>query len=266
LLSKEGTVSTTKLSRKEIVAEDNVHKIIIWLFTVFRENRAKIGIAVLAVVIVGVGGYLGYRYLDSRDLKGQEQLAKGIEFFYATVAPDATADPYGKGPTPTFRNDNEKYKAAADVFSSITSGFSYGSTSVIAHYYLGLSQLQLGHKQEAVKILESVANDSKNRTVGYLAKSVLASIYFDLKNFQGARDNLEGMIKDVKCDLPKEELSIQLSRVLMAQGKSADAIKVLREANDRSAAFGDYKQQVVAEMDKLQKSSVTGTEQKLLKP
>jgi predicted negative regulator of RcsB-dependent stress response len=259
-------VSTTKLSRKEIVAEDTVHKIIIWLFTFCRENRAKIGVVVLAVVLVGVGGYLGYQFLDSRDLRAQEQLTKGIEYFGGTVTPDATADPYSKGPTPSFRSDSDKYKAAAKEFSSIASGFSYGSASVIARYYLGLSQLQLGQKQDAIKNLESVTGNSKNRTVGYLAKRVLASVYFSSGNYQGARDVLEGMIKDSKCDLPKEELSIQLSKVLVAQGKSAEAIKVLREADKRSDAFGAFKQQVIAEMDKLQKTSTTGATQKLLKP
>ena len=74
------------------------------------------------------------------------------------------------------------------------------------------------------------------------------------------------MVKDSQCDLPKEDLSIQLSRVLVAQGKKAEAVKVLREASDKSAAFGAFKQQLVSELDKLQKTAATSAEKKLLVP
>jgi len=259
-------VSTTKLSRKEMVAEDPVHESIVRLFTFCRENRNKIGILMLAVIVVIIGIYGGYLYLGTRDMQAQEQLAKGMAFFNATVAPDATDDPYSKGRVPEFRSDNAKYQAAAKELSLVSSGFSSSSVSIVARYYLGLTQLQLGQKQEAIKNLESVANDSKNHTVGYLAKTALASAYFDSGNYKGAQVVLEGMVKDSQCDLPKEDLSIQLSRVLVAQGKQAEAIKVLREANDKSAAFGAFKQQLVSELDKLQKTSAASAEQKLPNP
>jgi TolA-binding protein len=259
-------VSTTKLTRKEIVAEDPVHEKIVWLFTFCRENRAKIGILILAAIAVMIGLYGGYQYLGSREMQAQVQLAKGLDYLNATVAPDATDNPYSKGLLPTFRSDKAKYQAAAKEFSSVASGFSFGSTSVLARYYLGLTQLQLEQKQEAIKNLESAANDSKNHTVGYLAKKLLASAYFRSGNYKEAQGLLEGMVKDSKCDLPKEDLSIQLSRVLVAQGKKAEAIKVLRDANNQGNAFGAFKQQVVSELEKLQQGAATSMGQNPLKP
>jgi predicted negative regulator of RcsB-dependent stress response len=264
--SKEGNVSTTKLTRKEIVAEDPVHESIVRLFTFCRENRAKIGVFIIAAIVVIIGIYGGYLYLGSRDMQAQVQLAKGLEYFNATVASDATDNPYSKGLLPTFRSDKAKYQAAANEFSSVVSGFSFSSASGIARYYLGLSQLQLGQKTEAIKNLESVANDSKNHTVGYLAKKLLASAHFGSGNYKGAQEILEGMVRDSQCDLPKEDLSIQLSRVLVAQGKQAEAIKVLRDANNQGNAFGAFKQQVVSELEKLQQGSAAGMGQNLLKP
>jgi hypothetical protein len=74
------------------------------------------------------------------------------------------------------------------------------------------------------------------------------------------------MIRDPKCDLPKEDLSIQLSRVLDAQGKRDEAIKVLREADVISPAFGAFKQQLVAELDRLQKAQKVGAAPKPVLP
>ena len=100
LSSKEGTVGTTKLTRKEILAEDPVHEAIIQLVDLFRENGKKIGIIAVIVVLVAIGIYGGLQYLDSRELQAQEKLGKGMEFFHAQVAADATDDPYSKGSNP----------------------------------------------------------------------------------------------------------------------------------------------------------------------
>jgi predicted negative regulator of RcsB-dependent stress response len=261
--SKEGTVSTTKLTRKEIVAEDAVHENIVRIFTFFRENQNKAGILILAVIVVVIGIYGGSRYLENRELRAQAQLAKGLEYLNATVTPDATDNPYSKGLFPAFRSEKAKYQAAAAEFSAISSG---GATSDIARYYLGLSQLQLGQKQEAIKNIEAVANDSKSRTMGYIAKKLLASTYYGSGNYKGAQEILEGMVKDSKCDLPKEDLSIQLSRTLVAQKKQAEAIKVLQDASSQGNAFGAFKQQVVSELEKLQQGAAANLGQNPLKP
>jgi predicted negative regulator of RcsB-dependent stress response len=259
LRSKEGTVGTTKLTRKEILAEDPVHEAIIQLLEFFGANGKKIGVAAVIVLLLALGVYGGLQYLDRMEAKAQETLGKGIDFFHAPVTADATDDPYAKGSVPTFRSDLAKYKAAAKEFSAIVDGRSFGKITVVARYYLGLSQLQIGQKQEAIRNLESVSSDSKERTLGYLAKRVLATEYLNSGNHKGAREILDSLIKDPKCQLPKEDLSLQLSKVLVAQGKRDEAIKVLRDASSQGAAFGVYQQQVTAELAKLQKAPVAGS-------
>jgi tetratricopeptide (TPR) repeat protein len=261
LAARKGpTVGTTKLTRKEILAEDPVHEAIIAVIEFFRVNGFKIGIVAAAAVVLGLGIYGGIQYLGNKEIQAQEQLGKGMDFYHAEVTSDATDDPYSKGPIPTFRSDAAKYQAAAKEFSSIVSGYSYGKASIIARYYLGLTQLKLGQKKEAVQNLESVANNSRDRTVGFLAKKVLATSYFESGNYKGAREILDAMIRDPQCDLPKDDLSIQLSRVLVAMGKRDEAIKVLREASSQGPAFGVFKQQVAAELERLQKTPNAGAE------
>ncbi len=252
-------MGTTKLTRKEILAEDPVHEAMIQLIDFFRENGKAVGIAAVAVVLVAIGVYAGLQYLDSRQGQAQEQLAKGMSFFHAAVAPDASEDPYAKGPAPVFRSDKAKYEAAAREFSSVVSRYGYSKLSVVARYYLGLSQLQLGQKKEAIQNLETVAGNSRGRTVGFLAKKVLAADYSDSGNYRGAREILEGMIRDPQCDLPKEDLNLDLSRVLVALGKRDEAIKVLREAGTQGSQFSLLKQRLMTELDKLQKTPMSGS-------
>ncbi len=254
-------MGTTKLTRKEILAEDPVHESIIQLIEFFKVNGKKVGILAVIAIFVAIGVYTGYQYLDSRQAQAQEQLGKGMSVFHAQVAPDASDDPYAKGSTPIFRSDKAKYEAAAKEFSSVISrSFGYSKLSVVARYYLGLSQLQLGQKKEAVENLETVAGNSRDRTVGFLAKKVLASYYAGTGNQRGAREILEGMIRDPQCDLPKEDLNIDLSRILVAQGKRDEAIKILREAGTQGPQFSILKQQLMVELDKLQKTPKAGSQ------
>jgi predicted negative regulator of RcsB-dependent stress response len=253
-------VGTTKLTRKEILAEDPVHESMIQLVEFLKQNGRKVGIVAVVIVLLAVGVYGGMQYLDYRQGQAQQMLWKGMSYFHADIAADATADPYGKGPVPSFKDETARYQAAAKEFSSIMSGFGYSKISVVARYYLGLCQLQLGQKKEAVQTLETVANNSKDRTVGFLAKKVLAADYLSIANYPKAKEILEGMIRDPQCDLPKEDLNIDLSRVLVAQGKRDEALKVLREAGAQGQQFSTQKQRVLAELEKLQKAAKSGSQ------
>jgi predicted negative regulator of RcsB-dependent stress response len=259
-------VGTTKLTRKEILAEDPVHEGIVQLIEFVRENGKKIGIVAVALVLVAIAAFFGLQYLEDREMQAQERLGKGIGFFHAQIAPDAKDDPYGKGPSPTFRSDSAKYQAAAREFAAVADGYSFGKIAIVARYYLGISQLRIGKKKEAVQNLESVAGNSKNRALGFLAKRALAVEYGSSGNHKAAADLLTSMIKDPQCQLPGEELSIQLAKVLDAQGKRSEAIKVLREANAQGPAFSSYKQQLTMELDKLQKTPADGPEAQASRP
>ena len=246
-------MGTTKLTRKEILSDDPVRENIIRLFELFQINRAKIGLAVVLVVVLALGFWGWSRYLDSRAQVAGAMLGRGMTFFSATVSSEAEENPFAKGDTPVFKSDEEKYQAAEKEFSAAVNSFGAGEAGRTARYYLGLTQVLLGKKEEAKKNLESVAFGSGNRTVGFLAKKALADYYADSGNVRGAEDLLRGMIKDSRCDLPKEELGMQLAEILVADGKKDEAIRVLREASEASPIFGIYNQQLLAEIEKLQK-------------
>lgn len=260
---KEGIVGTTKLTRKEILAEDPIHETIIRSLDFLRVNSKWIGMAAAAVVIVGLGIYFGIRYLDAGEAEAQRQLARGIEIFHAQVssdeAPEAGAEePVNADSTATFKSEKEKYQAAAKEFSSVASRRGSAKISIIARYYLGLTQLQLGQDEDAIKNLETVGGNSRNRTLGFLAKKVLATHYLDTENYQEAGKILESIIEDPQCDLPKDDLSLKLSRALLAQGKRDEAIAVLADANSQDPTSDPFRQKVAEELDRLQRAAQAG--------
>ena len=249
-------MGTTKLTRKEIRSADPVRERIIQLLEILQVNREKIGIAIFAVIVLAIGSWAASRYFDSRAHAAGAMLGNGMAFFMAAVSPDASEDdPYAAGIMPFFISDEAKYMSAAKEFSNAADSFGAGEAGRTARYYLGLTQLRLGENEEAIRNLESVAFGSGRRTVGFLAKKALADYYADSGNVKGAEDLLNGMIRDDKCDLPKEDLGMQLAGILVADGRRDEALRVLREVSEASPIFGIYYQQLLSEIERLQSAA-----------
>lgn len=246
-------MGTTKLTRKEISA-DPIYDALIKSVEVLRARAKVITLATIGVVSVAVLIYLGLGYLESRDNGAQQELAKGIDFYHATVDASAKSDPYASGPYPVFPNEEAKFRAASTVFSSVISSYGSSKMGVIARYYLGLCQMRLGQKSEAIASLESIENNTANRTVAYLAKKVLANYYVETGDAKRGVEILQAILKDPQSDLPKEDLQIDLSRAYLAQGNRAEALKVLQQAQEEGGG-GGLQSLVFQELSHLQDSS-----------
>jgi predicted negative regulator of RcsB-dependent stress response len=180
-----------------------------------------------------------------------------MDFYHAQISADATDDPYSEGSTPTFSSEEAKYQAAAKEFSSVASRRGHAKISIIARYYLGLTQLQIGKEKDALTNLESVSANSRNRTLGFLAKKAIAAHYFKSGNYSEAGGILESIIKDPQCDLPKDDLNLMLAKALAAQGKHDEAITILTEATSQGPGSGLIRQQLAEELDRLQRTAKT---------
>jgi len=247
-------VGTTKLTRKEIAA-DPIHDALITAIDTFRTRSKIITLTAIGVVLVSVVVYLGMGYLDTRDSLAQQEFAKGMDFYHAAVNESAKDDPYALGPNPTFRSEEAKYRAAMEHFNIVASRFgSSNKMGVMARYYTGLCQKNLGQKNEAIASLTAVGNNTSDRTIGFLAKKVLATFYVENGDPQKGVEILQAMIKDPQCGLPKEDLQIDLSRAYMAQGNRAEALKVLQQAQEGGGA-GMLQSQIFQELTRLQNPS-----------
>lgn len=234
-------MGTTKLTRKQIIGEDRFHDAMVNSIEQVRANKRNIGLGLAALIVLLAGIFFGLRYFESRDQAAQQQLSRGMDFYHGQIDPAASDDPL-KGPAPRFRTEEAKYKAAGKEFSEVVAKYGSSRLAAIARYYLGLCQMRLGQKDQAIRSLESVRESGRDRTVSSLAKKVLAAIHMESGNNKGAQELLEGMIKDPQCELPKGELKLQLSRALLAQGKREEGLKVLKEAKEESARSAFFSQ------------------------
>jgi predicted negative regulator of RcsB-dependent stress response len=230
----EGNVGKTKLTRKEILAEDPIHHAMVSIVDVFRSQGKLIAIAAASLVLLGAGIFFGLSYYQGRNMAAQIALGEGMSLFHATIDPEAPDDPYGQGPVPAFRSEEARYQAASQEFSNVIEQYGSSKLGVLAHYYLGLCQLRLGQEDEAVQSLEVVRSNTRDRTVGYLGKKVLAQYYLNSGNGKAAQEILEGMIRDPQCDLPKEVLKVDLANAYAALGKGEEAANLLQEAQAES--------------------------------
>lgn len=251
-------MGTTKLTRKEIMAEDPVHEALIGIVETFKAYGVTIALIAGSVALLGIGVYFGLQYLESRETLGQKQLAKGIAYFHAQINAEAPDDPFAKGSTAMFRSAKARNEAARSEFSSILSKHKYCKLAVLTRYYLGLTQLKLEQKKEGIENLQLVSKNSKDPMVGDLAKRAMAGIDYADGDYKGSQEILQGMIQDPKCELLKEDLKIELSRALAAQGQRDQAIKVLTEARDQSGT-SLLQSQISQELTKLQGSSEAGS-------
>jgi len=251
---EEGIVGTTKLTRKEILAEDPIRATMVRIVDTLRLRGRALGILAGVIVLLVMGGYFSLKYLSQRELRAQEELGRAMELYHAQIDASAPDDPYSKGPLPVFRNEEAKYKAAGEAFSLIHSGYGSSKVAVIARYYQGLSQMKLGQKEDAVRNLEEVKNNTRDRTLGYLAKKVLATYYMESGNQTEASTILEGMIRDPQCELPKEALRVELVRAYLGAGNLDQARKTLKEAREDTSG-GMLTSMLTQEFERLEKKA-----------
>ncbi len=244
-------MGTTKLTRKEILAEDPVHEAIMQIVEFLRTQAKLVAGVIVAAAVLAVGGYFGMDYLQARDQQMQVQLGRALDFYHARIDPSAGDNPFAKGPDPTFKNETAKYQATIKELSNLASRYAAGKLGLTAKYYLGLSYLKLGQTREAMSNLEAVRNNSRDKTLSNLAKKVLAGYYFNSGNYKAAQDLLEGLIRDPQCDLPKDDLGLLLSRVYEAEGKRGEALKTLRQAKEDAAGSG-FQPLIAQELNRLE--------------
>ena len=130
------------------------------------------------------------------------ELGKAMSYYHGQIDAGAKEDPYALGSTPTFRSEEDRYRAASALFSTIVSRSGSSKIGAIARYYLGLCQIHLKQKSEAISTLEAAADNTSDPTVGYLAKKVLANYYVESGEAAKGEEILQGMLKDPQCDLP----------------------------------------------------------------
>ena len=172
-----------KVSRKELLKQEDAfleaaNQGAEW----FKENRALVNGAAVAVVLGILGTWGGLTYFEDRDRSGSEKLKSAFEIYDAQVVEEAsslTANP--SGTPPTYSTTNDKWRAAKDAFEGLEATGSQGLKTVARFYQADLRE-KLGDRKGALVAFQAlVGNTSAEDAFYFLAVERLAY----LQEYQG---------------------------------------------------------------------------------
>lgn len=135
------------------------------------ENRASLVklIVIVAVVLVLAGGSLGFWMWSSN--AANVALSAAMDTYIADIVPPGA--PVTKG---TFATAADRSKAANQQFVQVANKYGWLPEGSKAHYFAGVTFLDLGQNASAESELKTAAK-SMNRNLANLAKLALAGLY-----------------------------------------------------------------------------------------
>jgi TolA-binding protein len=192
----------------------------------FWSKNSKSILIVLAVVVLGVGGFFAYNYFvkGPEELKASEAVWKAEEYF---------------------RNDSAKLALNGD---GINQGFlkvisKYGGTKTgnRAKFYAGACYLQLGDFNNAIKYLKDFSSDEV--VAEMRANGLLGDAYSEL----GKKEDAISYYKKAGAAFPEDEINspeylFRAALLLADAGKTQDAVALARQIKDK------YPRSVMPEM------------------
>lgn len=152
------------------------------------------------------------------------------------------------GPFLTFPTQEEKNKAAMKAFSELAAKFPGSDEAIIARYYLGTNAADQGNLDEAARAFGEVA-ESGNEEYASLAKLALAHVYDAQGKTAEAEKLLRSLIEKPTIFVTKAQASIELARML-ADTKPEEARKLLEPLRTEPGAVSRAALTALSELPK----------------
>ncbi len=235
-----------RISRKELKKDEFVQEVSHTVEYV-QSHRQPIVVwsaVVAGVLVVALGGYLLW---NKRNADASDSLARAQRTYHATVLPAGAPPPQGSNEK-FYSSDKEKYTTALQEFQAIAGKYSMLKHSDLAHYYIGLCQLQLGNTVDGQKELTALA-EGKNAQVGSLARFALASALVTQNKLDEAEKHYRHLIEHPTAEVPKTVAQMTLATHLRAT-KPKEAEKIYRELEQQqvSPKLQDMAKRMLAEL------------------
>jgi predicted negative regulator of RcsB-dependent stress response len=210
-------VPRARMSRSELKSRDEITTTLARLTesAVDRKNEVFVG---LAIVLLLVGGFFGWRYYSStKNAAAQQDLAKVITTFSDL----------------TIKTEKDRFEKTINAAQKTMADHPGTSAASLAQYYLALSQDGLGDMPNAVKSLEEIIarGDAETRPIAQFA---LAGVYKRNGELQKAIDVLKQL--DASGGFTKASVAYEL-------GAAAEA------ANQKDVAQTAYSKVVTESAD-----------------
>ena len=221
-----------RLTRKEIVQEDQIYTILSRVSNWVIGNRFQLLIGVMGLVLILLGTYLWQNYRTNSTLEMQGLFAEALDTYHASVkSPSSESDTSSKGEDqepPTeyrFESEEERRLAASEAFMSISTAYPDTRLGFFSRYYLGLIHRQNKNTEEANQQLIWVIENSNDKDVRNFSRSALASIALDQENHEEALIHLQQILEEPTPQFPEQIVLMRIAKSHKALGNIDKALE-----------------------------------------
>jgi len=186
------------------------------------EHKNKLLIAatvvlVLVAVVVGVWYYLG-----QQDQKASLDMSGAVRTLNTPVRPPNMP---AQEDAPSFASVSERATAAHKQFQSIVDKYPHTHSAEFAHYFLGLTDADLGDKASAEREFQKVIS-SANSEVAALAKMALASVYRNTGRSKDAIEIYKQLAAKPTSTVGKSAAQMELAATYQANNQPLEAKRI----------------------------------------
>jgi tetratricopeptide (TPR) repeat protein len=213
-------------------------------WTVEHRTTLIISVVVALILIGGVAG--GWYYLNLQDEKASLDLNQAVRTLGTQVRPAGTPE---QPDFPTFTSAKERAEAARKKFQAIVDNYPHTRTADMAHYFLGVTAVELSDNAAAERNFKQVVS-AGNREVASLAKDALASLYGQTNRTKDAIGLYQELINKPTTSVSKVTAQLQLAELYQDAHQPLDAKRIyeqIKKENPTSEA-GELATQKLAQL------------------
>jgi len=213
-------------------------------WTVEHRTTLIISVVVAVIVIGGVAG--GWYYLNVQDEKASLDLNQAVRTLGTQLRPAGTPE---QPDFPTFTSAKERAQAAQKKFQAIVDNYPHTRTADMAHYFLGVTAVELSDSVAAERNFKQVAS-AGNREVASLAKDALASLYGQTNRTKEAIALYQELINKPTTSVSKVTAQLQLAELYQDANQPLDAKRIYEQIKKEnpSGEAGELATQKLAQL------------------
>ena len=189
------------------------------------EHRSTVIVAAIIVIVVAaaIGG--GWYYLSTQDEKASFDLNAAVRTLDTPLRPAGTPE---QPDYPSFTSAKDRAEAAQKKFQAIVDKYPHTRTSDMAHYFLGVTAVNLGDNAAAERNFKQVISDG-NREVSAVAKDALASVYGQTNRVKDATALYQELINKPTTSVSKVTAQLQLAELYQSSNQPLDAKRIYEQ-------------------------------------
>jgi len=202
-----------------------------------RGNVIAWGVGVVLAVAVVVTSIVLYQ---KRDAAADQLLGQAMDIYETPLTqPGQPAEPGIK----TYDTAADRAKAAYPLFQQTADRYGWLNAGQMARYFAGLSEMDLGQKQQGEADLEK-ATHAGNGNVAALAKIALANVYAQSGRNSQAVSLLQDLIAHPTTTVPKSAAQLQLAQIYeTTQPQEAKRLYAQIKDQDKETSAGQIASQ-----------------------